>query len=132
MIEIEAAWMLALHQAPSCSAAIQFRHFPHSEQNFVPFRRQAQVRPRPGGVHLRSSQPLPGHHQPVSLHPQDHRINEKLKALTSQRRSKRKLLEAKYEFVSLQSVGHSDSLSYLIVYLALFCFPFDGDPESRG
>ena len=125
--------MLALHQAPSCSAAIQFRHFPHSEQNFVTFRRKAQVRPRPGGVHLRSSQPLPGHHQPVSLHPQDHRINEKLKALTSQRRfSKRKLLETKYEFVSLLSVGHSDSLSYLIVYLALFCYPFDGGPESRG
>lgn len=35
--------------------------------------RQAQVQHLPRGVHLRSPQPVPGHHQHLPVHPDHHR-----------------------------------------------------------
>jgi len=40
--------------------------------------RKAQLCHRPGGVHLRGTQSLSRHHQPLPLHPEDHRIYQKL------------------------------------------------------
>ena len=41
-------------------------------------RGQAQARAQPGGVHLRRPQPLPGHRQPLPLHPRHLRGIQKL------------------------------------------------------
>ena len=84
-----------LHDWLRCGGCVHLFSLPDLSHP-VDDRGQVQVRPGPRGVHLRSSQPVPGRDEIVPLHPHDSRWIKEIKLV----------IRVKQEFSDADTIWH--------------------------